>query len=125
MSDVPVCVIGCGPIGLAISLLLSRHGVPVLLVERRSELNTHPRSRFVDTNTMELMRELDIEKPPEGVLIFQPLDGVRRWRCQVSTGQPDLISQDAIRTRIRASLGTTDDVVTERHADYLAHLFVP
>ena len=62
MSDVPVCVIGCGPIGLASSLLLSRHGVPVLLVERRSELNTHPRSRFVDTNTMELMREFGIEK---------------------------------------------------------------
>ncbi|MEM7285848.1 MAG: FAD-dependent monooxygenase [Actinomycetota bacterium] len=267
MTDVPVCVIGCGPIGLASSLLLSRHGVPVLLVERRSELNTHPRSRFVDTNTMELMREFGIEKmveesglgpdwtaynrwsidlatppyaelesptfltlpgpdspclpvmtvqdevekalmtrvaddpnialhfdtevvelsqsaeettlvlrdtrtderrtvtasytlgadgpgsttravigtdlegspqpihmqdvifhadlsrhvgdrkgallytqPPEGVLIFQPLDGVRRWRCQVSIGQPDPISEEAIRARIRASLGTTDDV---------------
>lgn len=267
MSDVPVCVIGCGPIGLASSLLLSRHGVPVLLVERRSELNTHPRSRFVDTNTMELMREFGIEKlveesglgpdwtaynrwsvdlatepyaklesptfltvpgpdspclpvmtvqdevekalmtrivddpnialhfdtevvalthtdeqttlvfrdtrtderrtvtaaytigadgpgsttratigahldgspqpihmqdvifhadlfpyvgdrkgallytqPAAGVLIFQPLDGVRRWRCQVSIGQPDPISENAIRARIRASLGTDDDV---------------
>ncbi|MDE0700684.1 MAG: FAD-dependent monooxygenase [Acidimicrobiaceae bacterium] len=267
MSDVPVCVIGCGPIGLAASLLLSRHGVPVLLVERRSELNTHPRSRFVDANTMELMREFGVEKmvedsglgpdwtaynrwavdlattpyaelesptflsvpgpdspclpvmtvqdevekammtrvvddpsismhfdtevveltqsdvettlilrdtrtdqrrtvtstytlgadgpgsstravigttlegspqpihmqdvifhadlspyvgdrkgallytqPSAGVLIFQPLDGVRRWRCQVSTGQPDLISEKAIRTRILASLGTSDDV---------------
>ena len=265
--DVPICVIGCGPIGLSSALLLSRHGVPVLLVERRSELNTHPRSRFVDTNTMELMREFGVEKmvedsglgpdwtacnrwsvdlatepyaelesptfltvpgpdspclpvmtvqdevekalmskvvedpnisvhfdtevvhlsqddekttlvlrdattgdertvtatytigadgpgsttrdvigthldgspqpvhmqdvifhadlspyvgdgkaallytqPPEGVLIFQPLDGVRRWRCQVSIGQPDLISEEAIRARILASLGTTDDV---------------
>ncbi len=55
MLDVPVCVIGCGPIGLTDALLLSRHGVRCLLLERRSELNTHPRSRFVDTNTMELL----------------------------------------------------------------------
>jgi len=266
MADVPVCVIGCGPIGLTSALLLSRHGVPVLLVERRSELNTHPRSRFVDTNTMELMREFGIEQmveqtglgpawteyirwsvdlatepyaklesptffavpgpdspclpvmtvqdevekalmtrvvgdanidvhfdtevveltqddaqttlvlrdtqtgqrrtvtaaytigadgpgsmtravigtdldgspqavhmqdvifhadlsayvgdnkgsllytqPPEGVIIFQPLDGVRRWRCQVSIGQPDMISEEAIRARILASLGTSAD----------------
>lgn len=267
MADVPVCVIGCGPIGLTSALLLSRHGVQMLLVERRSELNTHPRSRFVDTNTMELMREFGIEKmveetglgpawtkyirwsddlateayaalesptfltvpgpdspclpvmtvqdevekalmacvvadpnitvhfdtevielsqddeqtalvlrdtqtderrtvtatytigadgpgsmtravigteldgspqpvhmqdvifhadlspyvgdrkasllytqPEAGLLIFQPLDGVRRWRCQVSIGQPDMISEEAIRARILASIGTTDDV---------------
>lgn len=270
MADVPICIIGCGPIGLTSALLLSRHGVPVLMVERRSELNTHPRSRFVDTNTMELMREFGIEKaveetglgpawtafnrwsvdlasepyaelesptfltvpspdspclpvmtvqdevekalmtkvaadpnidvrfdtevvelsqddeqttvvlrdtrtderrtvtatytigadgpgsttravigteldgspqpvhmqdvifhadlspyvgdrkgallytqPPEGVLIFQPLDGARRWRCQVSIGQPDPISEEAIRARILASLGTSDEVALD------------
>ena len=265
--DVPVCVIGCGPIGLAGSLLLARHGVEVLIVERRSELNTHPRSRFVDTNTMELLRELGIEKdveatglgpdwtefnrwsdnlavepyaelesptfhavpgpdspclpvmtvqdevekalmskvsthpsitvrfdteaievsqdddtvtvtlrntttgdtttvtsryvigadgpgsstrdvvgaeleaiprpvymqdvifhadlskyvgdrkggllytqPPEGVLIFQPLDGVERWRIQVSVGSPELVSEAEILSRLAASLGTDEDV---------------
>ncbi|MEM7094252.1 MAG: FAD-dependent monooxygenase [Actinomycetota bacterium] len=267
MIEVPVCIIGCGPIGLTGALLLSRHGVPSMLVERRSELNTHPRSRFVDTNTMELFRELGIDatveatgldadwtafnrwsdnlavepyaeipsptffralgphspclpamtvqdqveralmsriiddpnitvmfdteamdltqtddatrltlrntrtderqsleaqytigadgpgsstravigarlevepepvymqdvlfdadlrayvgerkgsllytQPPEGVVIFQPLDGVRRWRCQASIGGPELLAVDAMRDRIRASLGTTHDV---------------
>ncbi|MGI9646709.1 MAG: FAD-dependent monooxygenase, partial [Ilumatobacteraceae bacterium] len=267
MTEVPVCVIGCGPIGMAGALLLSRHGVPSLLVERRGELNTHPRSRFVDTNTMELFRELGIEKaveatglgpdwtaynrwsdtladepyanipsptflsvpgpnspcipvmtvqdeveralmtrivedpnitvrfdteavvdrqdddavrialrdtatddresvtaryvigadgpgsgtrgtigtqleaeprpvysqdvifdadlsayvgdrrgsllytiPPEGVVIFQPLDGNRRWRCQVVVGDENLISEAAVGKRIRAALGTEDDV---------------
>ena len=262
-----MCVIGCGPIGLTAGLLLSRHGLEVTLVERRSELNTHPRSRFVDTNTMELLREFgldeqveqtglgpdwtaynrwsdnlavapyaeipsptfhavpgpaspclpvmtvqdEVEKalmssvandpnitvrfdtevvgltqtptearltlrdvrtgrdesltagyvigadgpasstrdvigavldgmprpiymqdvifhadldpyvgdrkgsllytqPPEGVLIFQPLDGRRRWRCQVAIGSAALLGEDAIRARILASLGTADDV---------------
>lgn len=263
MTDVPVCIIGAGPVGLAGALLLSRHGVPSLLVERRSELNQHPRSRFVDTNTMELLRELGIDaeiqatglgpdwtafnrwsdnlavepyaeipsptflevarptspclpamtvqdvvegalfarvsenpditvrfdteaielgqaadhtyfvlrdtrngerqhvtaqftigadgpgsttreaigtsleveprpmfmqdvifdadlsehvgdrkgsllytQPPEGVLIFQPLDGQRRWRCQIVVTDEHLISEEAVRARIRASLGT-------------------
>lgn len=261
--DVPVCIIGCGPIGLAGALLLSRHGVSSVVVERRSELNQHPRSRFVDTNTMELLRELGVAEeveasglgpdwtafnrwsdtlavppyaeipsptflraarsnspcvpamtvqdvveaalfarasedpditirfnteaveleqtddrtevvlrdtatgnsetltahytigadgpgsatrevigtrleveprpvfmqdvmfdadlsghvgdrkgsllytqPPEGVLIFQPLDGRRRWRCQISVGEDRLISEAAVRERIAASLGT-------------------
>ena len=65
MIDVPVCIIGCGPIGLTGALLLSRFGIKTLLLERRGALNTHPRSRFVDTNTMELLRELGVEKEVE------------------------------------------------------------
>ena len=60
-----ICIVGCGPIGLVGALLLARMGVPVTIVERRDELNTHPRSRFVDTNTMEIMRELGVEKDVE------------------------------------------------------------
>lgn len=265
--DVPVTIIGCGPIGLAGALLLTQQGVASVIVERRSELNTHPRSRFVDTNTMELFRQLGIEDaveatglgpnwtafihwadslavapfasipsptfhsvpgpnspcvpvmtvqdevekalmtrvradahitvrfdteaiaidqsdggttvtvrhtetgaveaitsyytlgtdgpgsdtraiigtrleaeprpihmqdvifhadlsaqvgerkgsllytmPPEGVLIFQPLDGRERWRCQVSIGSPEPLTEDAIADRIRASLGVDGGV---------------
>ncbi|MGI9646341.1 MAG: FAD-dependent monooxygenase, partial [Ilumatobacteraceae bacterium] len=48
--------------------------------------------------------------PPEGVVIFQPLDGNRRWRCQVVVGDEHLISEAAVSERIRAALGTEDDV---------------
>ena len=63
--SVPVCIVGCGPIGLTGALLLSRFGIKSLLIDKRTALNTHPRSRFVDTNTMELMRELGLEKTVE------------------------------------------------------------
>ena len=79
MIEVPVCIIGCGPIGLTGALLLSRHGVPSLLVERRSELNTHPRSRFVDTNTMELFRELGVEKAVEAAGLGPDWTAFNRW----------------------------------------------
>ena len=65
MDAFPIVIVGAGPIGLSGALLLAKQGIRSLLLEKRSELNTHPRSRFVDTNTMELMRLLGIEKEVE------------------------------------------------------------
>ena len=79
MIQVPVCIIGCGPIGLAGALLLSRLGVRTLVIEKRSEVNTHPRSRFVDTNTMELMRFLGIEKEVEETGLGPDWTEYNRW----------------------------------------------
>ena len=79
MTDVPVCIIGSGPIGPAGALLLSRHGVPSLLVERRSAVADHPRSRFVDTNTMELFRELGIDREIESSGLGSDWTAVNLW----------------------------------------------
>ena len=79
MINVPVCIIGCGPIGLAGALLLSRFGISTLLIERRSEVNNHPRSRFVDTNTMELMRFLGLEKAVEETGLGPDWTECNRW----------------------------------------------
>ena len=79
MTNVPVCIIGCGPIGLAGALLLARFGIDSLLIERRDEVNTHPRSRFVDTNTMELMRFLGVEKAVEQTGLGPDWTAYNRW----------------------------------------------
>jgi putative polyketide hydroxylase len=54
--DVPVLVVGAGPAGLTAAITLARHGVEVLLAERRAEGPTLPRSTVVSTRSMELMR---------------------------------------------------------------------
>ena len=77
--QVPVCIIGCGPIGLAAALLMAKFGVRSLIVERRGDVNTHPRSRFVDTNTMELMRVLGIEKEVEDTGLGPDWTEYNRW----------------------------------------------
>ncbi|MCY4343920.1 MAG: FAD-dependent monooxygenase [Gammaproteobacteria bacterium] len=79
MINVPTCIVGCGPIGLAGALLLSRFGIDTLLIERRSAVNTHPRSRFVDTNTMELMRFLGLEKAIEETGLGPDWTACNRW----------------------------------------------
>ena len=86
MINVPVCIVGCGPIGLAGALLLSRLGINSLIIEKRGSVNTHPRSRFVDTNTMELMRLLGVEKAVEDTGLGPDWTQCNRWFSAL-TGQ--------------------------------------
>lgn len=79
MTTAPVCIVGCGPIGLSCALLLAQQGIKTLLLERRSAVNTHPRSRFVDVNTMELMRSLGIEKQVEHTGLGPDWTAFNRW----------------------------------------------
>src|SRR3954467_7955811 len=55
-ADIPVVVIGAGPAGLAATVELARHDVPVILVERRRALSSHPRATVLSVRSMELMR---------------------------------------------------------------------
>jgi putative polyketide hydroxylase len=54
--EVPVLVVGAGPAGLAAAIELTRHDIPTLLVERRTELSSHPRATALSLRSMELVR---------------------------------------------------------------------
>ena len=52
----PVLIVGGGPVGLSASLLLSRHGVRSVLVERHPGTSAHPKARGLNVRTLELFR---------------------------------------------------------------------
>ncbi len=70
--EVPVLIVGGGPVGLCASLLLARHGVPSLLIERHPGASLYPKARLVNTRSMEVFRQIGLERavraiglPPE------------------------------------------------------------
>jgi 2-polyprenyl-6-methoxyphenol hydroxylase-like FAD-dependent oxidoreductase len=62
MIDVPVLIAGGGPVGLTASLLLSRHGIPSLLVERHPGTAILPKARGINARTMEMYRQCGVEE---------------------------------------------------------------
>jgi len=61
MLDIPVLISGGGPVGLTASLLLSRHGVRSLLVERHPSTALTPKARGINARTMEIFRQCGID----------------------------------------------------------------
>ncbi|MFE5769644.1 FAD-dependent monooxygenase [Streptomyces sp. NPDC056485] len=59
-AEVPVLIVGGGPVGLTARALLARWGVPTLLVEKHAELSPFPRSRLVNVRSMEIFRGLGL-----------------------------------------------------------------
>lgn len=57
MINIPVLIIGGGPVGLSLALGLARQNVRSLVIERHPGITNHPRARGVNVRTMELFRQ--------------------------------------------------------------------
>jgi putative polyketide hydroxylase len=60
-AEVPVLIVGGGPVGLTASILLSQEGVRSLLVERHPGTAVHPKARGINGRTMEMYRQHGVE----------------------------------------------------------------
>src|SRR5580700_909334 len=59
---VPVVIVGGGPIGLTMGLLLGRFGIPAVILERNATTTDHPKARGCFARTMELFRIWGIDQ---------------------------------------------------------------
>lgn len=57
-----VLVVGAGPAGLVAAITLSRYAIPILLVEKRTELSTLSRATVISTRNMEIFRSWGLEE---------------------------------------------------------------
>lgn len=62
MIEVPVLIVGGGPVGLSASLFLSRQGIRSLLVERHPGTSILPKARGINARTMEIYRQFGVEQ---------------------------------------------------------------
>ncbi|MFE4667572.1 FAD-dependent monooxygenase [Streptomyces sp. NPDC056716] len=66
---VPVLISGAGPVGLILSILLSRAGVRNVVVEKRERIGELPRSRGVTVRTMELLDQIGLREELESTAL--------------------------------------------------------
>ena len=106
-----VIIVGGGPVGLAMSLLLGRFEIDHLLVERAAGTTDHPKARGVDIRTMELFRLWGVERKiaarglPPGADVFAIVDTIAgaeygRTVAELNLGQSPswrcMVAQDAV-----------------------------
>ncbi|KAK6160359.1 hypothetical protein DH2020_003740 [Rehmannia glutinosa] len=86
-SLLPVLIVGAGPVGLVLSILLTKLGVKCAVLEKSSAFSRHPQAHFINNRSMEVFRKLN--GLADEILRYQP--PVDLWRkfiyCTSLTGQ--------------------------------------
>lgn len=59
--DTEVFIVGGGPVGLSMAILMERFGIRYVLVERSPTTTTHPKARGTWPRTMEIFRQWGVE----------------------------------------------------------------
>ncbi len=60
-NDIPVLIVGAGPVGLVLAKELSHHGIRSTLVERNLDTTRWPKMDITNCRSMELLRRLGLE----------------------------------------------------------------
>jgi 2-polyprenyl-6-methoxyphenol hydroxylase-like FAD-dependent oxidoreductase len=59
-DQIPVAIVGAGPVGLALALGLARHGVRSVVIERNSSTNEQSRAPVLHVRTMEVLQQWEV-----------------------------------------------------------------
>ncbi|XP_022887617.1 uncharacterized protein LOC111403366 isoform X1 [Olea europaea var. sylvestris] len=85
-SVLPVLIVGAGPVGLVLSILLTKLGVKCAVLEKNKAFSKHPQAHFVNNRSMEVFRK--INGLADEIMMSQP--PVEFWRkfiyCTSLTG---------------------------------------
>lgn len=68
------CIVGAGPVGMSMALLLKKFGIDSVILERSPDIAPHPKAHVISSRSMEIMRELGIEDE-----VTQDLEPIEQW----------------------------------------------
>jgi 2-polyprenyl-6-methoxyphenol hydroxylase-like FAD-dependent oxidoreductase len=78
--DVPVLIVGGGPVGMLMSILLAEQGVDNLVIDRRRDVQSAPAAHVVNARTFEICRSVGIDADRLTRASQRPEDGAwARW----------------------------------------------
>ncbi|WP_322755917.1 FAD-dependent monooxygenase [Frankia sp. Cas3] len=124
LVETPVLIVGGGPAGLTASLLLSRHGVDSLLIDKRIDASPLPRARGVHSRAMEILRVCGVE--PDLRKVELPITPGAEWRADLTSPplREDVLSAGPTTVSPCEGLSVSQDVfeaVLRDHAHGYAH----
>ena len=73
-----VCVVGAGPCGLLVSIILSKYGIHHTLIDRKREPTKHPQAHFINTRSMEILKDYLKSETFKNMLAASP--NSENWR---------------------------------------------
>src|SRR6201996_3910048 len=125
MLEIPVLIVGGGPVGLTASLLLSQHGIQSLLVERHPGTAILPKARGINARTMEMYRQMGIEPDIRAAGFPPEYGGMIIWTETLAGTEINRIEPGRNSARNRGASPTTNcgcaqddfEPVVRRHAE--------
>jgi 2-polyprenyl-6-methoxyphenol hydroxylase-like FAD-dependent oxidoreductase len=85
--DVPVLIVGAGPVGTTASILLAQQGVASLVVERRESVQPAPAAHVVNARTFEILRAAGVDMAAIAAACKDPSDAGRVRFVMTLTGE--------------------------------------
>jgi len=118
LNDVPVTIVGGGPVGLSMALALARLGIASRVIEQAPTTTDHPKARGVWPRAMEIFRQWGIDQAirerglPDKSDSFAVLDGLdnelgRSWPEPFHNEGParkSIVAQDAVEEALATKL---------------------
>lgn len=130
----PVLIVGGGPVGLAMALVLHRFQIPCVVVERNAGTTDNPKSRGCWIRTMELFRQWGIEPGvrarglPTDADVFVYVDSIAGHEYGRTQPEPNerksptwkcIVAQDAVEEELFAALQDSPHVRVLHNTEFL------
>jgi 2,4-dichlorophenol 6-monooxygenase len=107
MTDDQIVIVGGGPTGCTVALLLARRGISSIVLDRREEPLVHPAAHVINARSLEIWHQASPALAEEILALAAPTEklGSIRWCCGLADaplGEIDVAADPQLQERLRS-----------------------
>lgn len=120
--EVPVLVVGAGPVGMLTSALLADQGIESLLIEKRDDLHLAPQAHVINSRTREILADIGVtDEALAGITTYPVQSRFVTWRRKLAEGdlaRIDIGSDDYV-AKLEAASNKRTANIPQHHLERL------